>query len=128
AAAGAAVALTKATGATVAVWVVVVVLLGAWTRRRDGQPRDAVAAAVPAVALVGIGGAWYLRNLVRFHTAQPAPQGHPRERGAVRVSFPTFVPDWLDRLSRTFWAMPARRLRLAVPRWGSHALSGLPIA
>src|SRR6185436_19532311 len=33
--AGAAVALTKATGATVAAWVVLVVLLGAWPRWRQ---------------------------------------------------------------------------------------------
>ena len=126
--AGAAVALTKATGATVAAWVVLVVLLGAWPRWRQGRRRDAILAAVPALAAVGIAGLWYLRNLVRFHTAQPAPQGHPRQAGAVRLSFGTFLPDWLDRVSRTFWAMPARRLGLALPWWVSHLLSALTIA
>jgi 4-amino-4-deoxy-L-arabinose transferase-like glycosyltransferase len=125
--AGAAVALTKATGATVAAWVVLVVMLGAWARWRRGQRRDAVTAAVPAIGVVGIGGLWYLRNLVRFHTAQPAPQGHPRQAGAVRLSFGSFLPEWLDRVSRTFWAMPARRLGLALPWWVSHVLSVVTI-
>ena len=103
------------------------VLIGAWARGRRGQRRDAVTAAVPAVVAVGIAGLWYLRNLVRFHTAQPAPQGHPRQAGAERVSFGSFLPEWLDRVSRTFWAMPARRLGLALPWWVSHLLSMLTI-
>jgi hypothetical protein len=126
--AGAAGALTKATGAVVAAWAVLVVLAGAWARHRRGQRRDAATAAVPAVAAVGIAALWYVRNLVKFHTPQPAPQGHPRQAGAARLSFGSFLPQWLDRLSRTFWAMPARRLGIALPWWLSHLLSALTVA
>ena len=59
--------------------------------------------------LVGLSALWYLRNLIRFDTPQPAPQGHPHQAGAVPLSFGSFLPLWLDRVSRTFWAMPARK-------------------
>jgi hypothetical protein len=124
---GAAVALTKSTGALVAVWALFVVLLGAYDRWKRGERSAALNAAVGATVLVAIGALWYVRNVVRYHTPQPAPQGHPRLAGSEHLSFGSFLPMWLDRLSRTFWAMPARRIGLALPWWISHGLSVVAI-
>jgi hypothetical protein len=124
---GAAVALTKSTGALVAVWALLVVLLGAYDRWKRGERSAARNATVVAAALVAIGALWYVRNVVRYHTPQPAPQGHPRLAGSEHLSFGSFLPLWLDRLSRTFWAMPARRIGLALPWWVSHGLSVVAI-
>ncbi len=124
---GAAVALTKSTGALVAAWTLVVVVMGASERWRRGDHRDALSAAVVATGLVVTGALWYARNVLRYHTPQPAPQGHLHPPGAEHLSFASFLPRWLDRVSRTFWAMPARRLGLALPWWVSHALTAAAI-
>jgi hypothetical protein len=126
--AGAAAALTKSTGALVAAWALSVVFLGAFDRWKRGERAPARNAAAVASAIVAVGALWYVRNLVRYHTPQPAPQGHPRLAGSEHLSFVTFFPMWVDRLSRTFWAMPARRLGLALPWWVSHGLTVVAFA
>jgi 4-amino-4-deoxy-L-arabinose transferase-like glycosyltransferase len=128
AAAGAGAALTKATGATIAAWAVLVVAIGAYERWNRGDRRDAMAALGGTLVFAAIGSAWYVRNLVEFHNPQPAPAGHPRPLGATKLSFVSFLPSWLDRISQTFWGVPARRLGIALPWWVSHALSVLTVA
>ena len=126
--------LTKSTAAILPVWVLVVVAI-AWQRRRatrnDEQARVRTDDATPpgwkslvgSAAIAGIGASWYVSNLLRF--GRPQPSGFPR--GATADFTPTlgaFVPGWLDRLTRSFWGMPARRAGVGLPWPVTHLLSG----
>jgi hypothetical protein len=127
AAAGAAVASTKATGASVAAWAAVVVVMGAYERWQRGERRDALTALGGSALLVAAGALWYVRNLIRFDDPQPAPGGHAVPPGAEPLSFVSFLPEWVDRISRTFWGVPARRLGISLPWWISHTLTVLTL-
>jgi hypothetical protein len=123
--AAAALALTKATGAVVAPWVVLVVVV-AYRRHRSSLPVSYRRANLGGVlALSFVGASWYLVNLVRF--SDPQPSGVPRPAGPRPEgrSLGEFLPVWLDRVSQGFWGLPARRLGIGLPWYVSHALSAL---
>jgi len=125
-AAAGALALTKSTGAVVAVWTIAVVVYGAWERRTRGQRADARRAFLGAAGFIALGSSWYLANVIRFHKPQPAPKrllANP-----VPTRFWTFVRLFLDEMSRTFWGRPSSRLGVELPWWVCHALSILTIA
>jgi len=126
AASAAALALTKSTGAVVAVWVVFVIAFGAYERWKRGEKRDAKRALLPSAGLIAVGTTWYLANVVQFGRPQP----HPRRilGDTVPSSFGKFFPQFLDLVSRTFWGQPARRLGIGLPWWVSHSLSVLMVA
>ncbi len=122
-------ALTKATAAPLLAWVVVVVVIRWWHDRRHA-PLRATDASRPSAADLGgplltaaAGLSWYVVNLVRFRDPQPTGLRPLRQAENFTPSPLGFLHQWLDRLSRTFWGMPARRTGVALPWAVPHALS-----
>jgi hypothetical protein len=120
AAAGSAAALAKATAAPTLAWVVLVVLVTWWSRRPASAARAPLLGAGAAAA---VGFSWYGRNLIRFKDPQPTGLAALRPPADFEPTRWTFLHQWLDRLSRTFWGMPARRTGVALPWWMPHLLS-----
>lgn len=123
---GAAVAaLTKATAAPVLAWVVLVVAVTWWRRWRTP---GAAAATIGTALATAVGASWYIRNVVVFR--DPQPSGF-RERDApadFSASIGVFLRNWLDRLSQSFWGLPARRTGVALPAVVSHSLTVATLA
>lgn len=118
--AGAVAALTKATAAPVLAWVVIVVVVASWGRWREPSTRSTLVGTAVATAA---GAGWYVRNV--FVYRDPQPSGF-RERDVpleFSANVGVFLRTWLDRLSQSFWGLPARRTGVALPSPVSHSLT-----
>jgi small subunit ribosomal protein S36 len=108
--------LTKSTAAPAVAWVLVVMAV-AMVRSSGWRPSARTlrhAALVGAAALVGL--SWQITNVVRFN--DPQPNGFTQQpRTGYDASITDYVPDWIARVSSTFWGQPARRTGVTLAPW-----------
>lgn len=95
--------LTKQPGLLIAVWVALAIAIG-WRRSRVALPVAARSAAVSGIVAVGIGGWWWIRNVVAFGQLAPSRFREllPAGRGPGR-DLQAFVETWAWRNMITFW-------------------------
>jgi 4-amino-4-deoxy-L-arabinose transferase-like glycosyltransferase len=119
--AGAVAALSKSTAAAVLAWVVLLVAVTAWGHLREARTRSALAGTA---GLTAAGASWYVSNWFRYADIQPTGLTRQYTGPDFRATPGSFFPRWSDRLSQSFWGLPARRTGVSLPWQISHGLTG----
>lgn len=95
--------LTKGFALIVPVWLVGVYLLGA---ARGGGARSVGAGAIALLTATGVGGWWWIRNLLTFGTVQPAGLPSPPAPAGFVPDVGAWLAFFVQRMSVRFWIEP----------------------
>lgn len=95
--------LTKGFALIVPVWLVGVYLLGA---ARGGGPRAVGAGTIALLTATGVGGWWWIRNLLTFGTVQPSGLPSPPTPAGFVPDVGAWLAFFVQRMSVRFWIEP----------------------
>lgn len=95
--------LTKGFALIVPVWLVGAYLIGA---ARGGGARAVGAGALAVLTATGVGGWWWIRNLLTFGTVQPSGLPSPPTPAGFVPDVGAWLAFFVERMSVRFWIEP----------------------
>lgn len=95
--------LTKGFALFVPLWLAGVYVLAAW---RGGGWRALRAGALAVAVATGVGGWWWIRNILTYGTVQPSGLASPAPPGEFAPDVGYWLSFYIQRLSRRFWIEP----------------------